>query len=137
MKTMADLKAFAEQLVGLTVKEVNELAKILKEEYGIEPAAAAVAGEVGPSYQCCSCYHSLLLLSFPAGTHRRQYMLLLQRLLTLLWVLNRMELLGTRLCQAVSDGEIPAAKGRLSLLCCCRRRPMLLLPSDSKSCAGN
>ncbi len=40
---MADLKAFAEQLVGLTVKEVNELAEILKEEYGIEPAAAAVA----------------------------------------------------------------------------------------------
>ena len=40
---MADLKAFAEQLVNRTVKEVNELAKILKEEYGIEPAAAAVA----------------------------------------------------------------------------------------------
>jgi large subunit ribosomal protein L7/L12 len=40
---MADLKAFAEQLVGLTVKEVNELADILKNEYGIEPAAAAVA----------------------------------------------------------------------------------------------
>jgi large subunit ribosomal protein L7/L12 len=40
---MADLKAFAEQLVELTVKEVNELAEILKEEYGIEPAAAAVA----------------------------------------------------------------------------------------------
>lgn len=40
---MADLKAFAEQLVNLTVKEVNELAKILKEDYGIEPAAAAVA----------------------------------------------------------------------------------------------
>lgn len=38
---MADLKAFAEQLVGLTVKEVNELAVILKDEYGIEPAAAA------------------------------------------------------------------------------------------------
>ncbi len=38
---MADIKAFAEQLVGLTVKEVNELADILKEEYGIEPAAAA------------------------------------------------------------------------------------------------
>ncbi|TAN17096.1 MAG: 50S ribosomal protein L7/L12 [Chitinophagaceae bacterium] len=38
---MADLKVFAEQLVGLTVKEVNELAQILKEEYGIEPAAAA------------------------------------------------------------------------------------------------
>jgi large subunit ribosomal protein L7/L12 len=40
---MADLKEFAEQLVNLTVKEVNELANILKEEYGIEPAAAAVA----------------------------------------------------------------------------------------------
>ena len=40
---MADLKSFAEQLVNLTVKEVNELAKILKDEYGIEPAAAAVA----------------------------------------------------------------------------------------------
>ena len=40
---MADLKAFADQLVNLTVKEVNELAEILKEEYGIEPAAAAVA----------------------------------------------------------------------------------------------
>ena len=48
---MADLKAFAEQLVNLTVKEVNELADILKEEYGIEPAAAAapvmVAGGAG------------------------------------------------------------------------------------------
>ncbi len=40
---MADLKEFAEQLVNLTVKEVNELAQILKDEYGIEPAAAAVA----------------------------------------------------------------------------------------------
>ena len=45
---MADLKDFAEQLVNLTVKEVNELADILKEEYGIEPAAAAVA-VAGPS----------------------------------------------------------------------------------------
>ena len=41
---MADLKAFADQLVNLTVKEVNELAQILKEEYGIEPAAAVAAG---------------------------------------------------------------------------------------------
>jgi|SRR2546421_5849882 len=46
---MADLKAFAEQLVSLSVKEVNELAKILKEEYGIEPAAAAVAVAAGPA----------------------------------------------------------------------------------------
>ena len=46
---MADLKAFAEQLVNLTVKVVNELAQILKEEYGIEPAAAAVAVAAGPA----------------------------------------------------------------------------------------
>lgn len=45
---MADLKSFAEQLVNLTVKEVNELAQILKDEYGIEPAAAAVAVAAGP-----------------------------------------------------------------------------------------
>jgi len=44
---MADLKDFAEQLVNLTVKEVNQLADILKDEYGIEPAAAAVAVAVG------------------------------------------------------------------------------------------
>lgn len=44
---MADLKSFAEQLVNLTVKEVNELADILKEEYGIEPAAAPVAVAAG------------------------------------------------------------------------------------------
>ena len=46
---MADLKALAEQLVNLTVKDVNELAGILKEEYGIEPAAAAVAVAAGPA----------------------------------------------------------------------------------------
>ena len=46
---MADVKNFAEQLVNLTVKEVNELAQILKEEYGIEPAAAAVAVAAGPA----------------------------------------------------------------------------------------
>lgn len=46
---MADLKKFAEDLVNLTVKEVNELAEILKSEYGIEPAAAAVAVAAGPA----------------------------------------------------------------------------------------
>ncbi len=46
---MADLKKFAEELVNLTVKEVNELAEILKSEYGIEPAAAAVAVAAGPA----------------------------------------------------------------------------------------
>ncbi|MBH08731.1 MAG: 50S ribosomal protein L7/L12 [Flavobacteriales bacterium] len=45
---MADIKDFAEKLVNLTVKEVNELANILKEEYGIEPAAAAVAVAAAP-----------------------------------------------------------------------------------------
>jgi large subunit ribosomal protein L7/L12 len=45
---MADLKSFAEQLVNLTVKEVNELAKILKDDYGIEPAAAAPVMMAGP-----------------------------------------------------------------------------------------
>jgi len=46
---MADLKALADQLVGLTIKEVNELADILKDEHGIEPAAAAVAVAAGPA----------------------------------------------------------------------------------------
>lgn len=46
---MADLKAFAEQLVNLTVKEVNELATILKDEYGIEPAAAGAVMIAGPA----------------------------------------------------------------------------------------
>ena len=46
---MVDLKEFANQLVGLTVKEVNELANILKEEHGIEPAAAAVAVAAAPA----------------------------------------------------------------------------------------
>lgn len=46
---MADIKALAEELVNLTVKEVNELAQVLKDEYGIEPAAAAVAVAAGPA----------------------------------------------------------------------------------------
>ena len=46
---MADLKEFAEQLVSLSVKDVTELANILKDEYGIEPAAAAVAVAAGPA----------------------------------------------------------------------------------------
>ena len=46
---MADIKALAEELVNLTVKEVNELSTVLKDEYGIEPAAAAVAVAAGPA----------------------------------------------------------------------------------------
>lgn len=63
---MADLKKFAEQLVGLTVLEVNELGKILKDEYGIEPAAAAVAvaapaaGEAAPAEDEKSEYDVIL-----------------------------------------------------------------------------
>jgi large subunit ribosomal protein L7/L12 len=69
---MADLKAFAEQLVNLTVKEVNELAKILKEEYGIEPAAAAVvaagpvsAGDGGAKAEEKSTY--AVFMNHPGG----------------------------------------------------------------------
>lgn len=63
---MADLKKFAEQLVGLTVLEVNELATILKDEYGIEPAAAAVAvaaapgGDAAPAEEAKSEYDVVL-----------------------------------------------------------------------------
>lgn len=62
---MADLKKFAEQLVGLTVLEVNELATILKDEYGIEPAAAAVAvagpaAEAAPAEEAKSEYDVVL-----------------------------------------------------------------------------
>ena len=51
---MADLKVLAEELVNLTVKEVNELAQILKEEYGIEPAAAAVAVAAAPAAEAAA-----------------------------------------------------------------------------------
>lgn len=51
---MADVKAIAEELVNLTVKEVNELATVLKDEYGIEPAAAAVAVAAGPAAAAAS-----------------------------------------------------------------------------------
>jgi large subunit ribosomal protein L7/L12 len=66
---MADLKSFAEQLVNLTVKEVNELAQILKDEYGIEPAAAAVAvpapaaggGEAAPAAEAVQTAFDVIL----------------------------------------------------------------------------
>lgn len=66
---MADLKVFAEQLVNLTVKEVNELAQILKDEYGIEPAAAAVAvagpaaGGDGPAAEAVQTEFDVVLKS--------------------------------------------------------------------------
>lgn len=51
---MADIKALAEELVNLSVKDVQELAKVLKEEYGIEPAAAAVAVAAGPAAEAAA-----------------------------------------------------------------------------------
>ena len=68
---MADIKALAEQLVNLTVKEVNELAQVLKDEYGIEPAAAAVAvaapaaGGDGPAVEEKSTFD--VVLKAPGG----------------------------------------------------------------------
>jgi large subunit ribosomal protein L7/L12 len=68
---MADLKAFAEQLVNLTVKEVNELAQILKDEYGIEPAAAApmmmaAAGSDAPVVEEQTAFNVILKAAGPA-----------------------------------------------------------------------
>jgi large subunit ribosomal protein L7/L12 len=69
---MAELKDFAEQLVNLTVKEVNELADILKEEYGIEPAAAAVAvaggGAAGGGEQAEEQSEFDVILKAPGGS---------------------------------------------------------------------
>lgn len=69
---MADLKAFAEQLVNLTVKEVNELAAILKEEYGIEPAAAAavVAAPAAGGEAVAAEEKLLLMLSSNQPAHQ-------------------------------------------------------------------
>jgi large subunit ribosomal protein L7/L12 len=67
---MADLKAFAEQLVGLTVKEVQELSQILKDEYGIEPAAAAVVvsgGAGGGEAAAAKTSFDVVLLDAGAG----------------------------------------------------------------------
>ncbi len=79
---MADLKAFAEQLVNLTVKEVNELAGILKEEYGIEPAAAAVAiaGPVGGGEAAVEEKNSFDVILKSAGGAKLQIVKLVKEL---------------------------------------------------------
>ncbi len=67
---MADLKAFAEQLVNLTVKEVNELAQILKDEYGIEPAAAAAVAVAAPAAEAVAAPEKTtfdVILKAPGG----------------------------------------------------------------------
>ena len=83
---MADLKAFAEQLVNLTVKEVNELAAILKEEYGIEPAAAAAvvaapaAGDAAPAAEEKTSFDVILK---SAGAQKLQVVELVKELTSL------------------------------------------------------
>jgi large subunit ribosomal protein L7/L12 len=72
---MADLKAFAEQLVNLTVKEVNELAQILKDEYGIEPAAAAPV------------MAAPVVASAPAAEEKTSFDVILKRQVRLNWPL--------------------------------------------------
>ena len=69
---MADIKAIAEQLVNLTVIEVTELKNILKEEYGIEPAAAAVAVAAGPGVELLTEVHNIDPLGTKSRTNRRR-----------------------------------------------------------------
>jgi large subunit ribosomal protein L7/L12 len=77
---MADLKAFAEQLVNLTVKEVNELAQILKEEYGIEPAAAAVAVAAAPGAAAAEEKSAFDVVLKSAGANKLQVVKLVKEL---------------------------------------------------------
>ena len=67
---MADLKQFAEQLVNLTVKEVNELATILKDEYGIEPAAAAVVVSAGGGAEAAAEQSEFTVMLKEAGASK-------------------------------------------------------------------
>ncbi|MFD2910095.1 50S ribosomal protein L7/L12 [Flavobacterium ardleyense] len=67
---MADLKQFAEQLVNLTVKEVNELATILKDEYGIEPAAAAVVVSAGGGAEAAAEQTEFTVMLKEAGSSK-------------------------------------------------------------------
>ena len=67
---MADLKQFAEQLVNLTVKEVNELATILKDEYGIEPAAAAVVVAAGGGAEAAAEQSEFIVMLKEAGASK-------------------------------------------------------------------
>ena len=69
---MADIKAIAEELVNLTVKEVNELATVLKDEYGIEPAAAAVAVAAGPAAGAAAAEEKSDVILKAAGSAKLQ-----------------------------------------------------------------
>lgn len=102
---MADLKAFADQLVNLTVKEVNELAKILKDEYGIEPAAAAVAvAAVGGGGEAAAEKTSFdVILKAPGGAE-----------LNIVKLVKEMTGLGLKEAKDLVDGAPKAVKEGVS-----------------------
>ena len=101
---MADLKAFADQLVNLTVKEVNELAEILKEEYGIEPAAAAapvmVAGGAGGAEEAAEEKSSFDVILKSAGGAK----------LAVVKLVKELTGLGLKEAKEVVDGAPKAVK---------------------------
>jgi large subunit ribosomal protein L7/L12 len=99
------LKAFAEQLVNLTVKEVNELAKILKDEYGIEPAAAAVAVAAAPG-------------GAPAAAEKTEFDVILQNAgaqkLNVVKIVKDLTGLGLKEAKDLVDGAPKAIKEKVS-----------------------
>lgn len=104
---MADLKAFAEQLVSLTVKDVNELAKILKDEYGIEPAAAApvmMAGGGGGAAAAAEEKTSFDVILKSGGAAK----------LTVVKVVKEMTGLGLKEAKDLVDGAPKAVKEGVS-----------------------
>ncbi|PLX00532.1 MAG: 50S ribosomal protein L7/L12 [Marinilabiliales bacterium] len=114
---MADLKEFAEQLVNLTVKEVNELAEILKEEYGIEPAAAAavVAGPVGAAEEAAEEQTEFDVILKAAGAKKLAVVKLVKEL-TSLGLKEAKELVDSApkaIKEAVSKDEAEALKSQL------------------------
>ena len=112
---MADLKDFAEQLVNLTVKEVNELATILKEEYGIEPAAAAVAVAAGGAAEVVEEQSEFDVVLKAAGASKLAVVKLVKEL-TGLGLKEAKELVDgapSNVKEAVSKDEAHALKAQL------------------------
>jgi len=104
---MADLKSLADQLVNLTVKEVNELAKILKDEYGIEPAAAAPVMVAAPSAGAA-----------PAAEEKTEFDVLLKnagaKKLEVVKVVKNLTNLGLTEAKALVDGAPSTIKEKVS-----------------------
>ena len=130
---MADLKAFAEQLVNLTVKEVNELAEILKNEYGIEPAAAAVAVAAPAAGGAAAAEEktSFDVVLKAAGANKLAVVKLVKELtglgllkiwLTVLLLLSKKVLLKTKLRTSRNNLPKPALKLNLSKSYSCQHR---------------